>query len=62
MPIPGPEERPDLYDGYDCQAPRNPASARYWESVMPDWFKKEIAERRAKAASSGEDAPDERPE
>ncbi|AIV47295.1 hypothetical protein [Burkholderia pseudomallei] len=62
MPTPSSKDRPDLYDGYDCQEPRDPASARYWESAMPDHVKKAIAERHAKAGGSGDDVPDERPE
>lgn len=46
--IPSPQERPDLYDGYDCQAPQSPASKEYWDSVRPDHIKKLIAERQAK--------------
>ena len=45
--MPSPEERPDLYDGYDCQRPQRPASQVYWDSVMPEHVKKLIAERQA---------------
>lgn len=45
--MPPPEERPDLYDGYDCQGPERPASQAYWDSVMPEHVKKLIAERQA---------------
>jgi len=45
MSIPSPKERPDLYDGYDCQEPSEPASQKYWDSVMPAHVKKAIAER-----------------
>jgi hypothetical protein len=48
MSIPTPQERPDLYDGYDFQEPRSPASQKYWDSVMPDHVKKAIAERANK--------------
>lgn len=50
MTIPSPKERPDLYDGYDCQEPKNPASAEYWDGVMPDYLKKALAERAKKSA------------
>jgi hypothetical protein len=45
LTIPSPEERPDLYDSYDFQEPRNPASREYWNSVTPEHVKKAIAER-----------------
>jgi hypothetical protein len=47
MPIPSHTERPDLYDGYDFQEPRNPASAAYWQRVMPEHVKRTITERQA---------------
>ncbi|MDO3518145.1 hypothetical protein [Ralstonia pseudosolanacearum] len=46
MPIPSPEERPDLYDGYDFQEPKTPMSEAYWNRVMPEHLKKRIAERQ----------------
>lgn len=49
MSIPSPEERPDLYDGYDCQ-PRN-LSDKYRDSLRPDYIKKMLAERQAKKAA-----------
>lgn len=48
--IPSPEERPDLYDGYDCEKPSNPASDAYWKGVMSPALKKLMAERRKKGA------------
>lgn len=48
--IPIPKDRPDLYDGYDCQDPRSPASDKYWSGVMPEHLKQRIAKRNAKAA------------
>lgn len=48
MSIPSPKERPDLYDGYDCQEPSKPASQKYWDSVMPENVKKALAERANK--------------
>ncbi|MGA3887659.1 hypothetical protein ACI2S3_02885 [Ralstonia nicotianae] len=59
MPIPTPEERPDLYDDYDFQEPKTPMSEAYWNRVMPEHLKKRIAERAAKDADSP--APDQRP-
>lgn len=47
--IPSPKERPDLYDGYDLQDPRNPASEKYWSGVMPEHVQKAIAKRKSKA-------------
>jgi hypothetical protein len=47
LPVPTHTERPDLYDDYDCQGPTNPASAAYWQSVMPDHVKRAIAEHQA---------------
>lgn len=32
--VPSPEERTDLYDGYDCQGPQNPASDEYWDEIF----------------------------
>lgn len=49
MSIPSPEERPDLYDGYDCQ-PRN-LSDKYRDSLRPDYIKKMLVERQAKKAA-----------
>lgn len=54
MSIPSPEERPDLYDGYDCQ-PRQ-LSDKYRESLRPDYIKKLIAERKAKKAGASDKA------
>jgi hypothetical protein len=48
MTIPTPKERPDLYDGYDFQDPRSPASEKYWDSVIPENVKKALAERANK--------------
>jgi len=50
--VPTPEERPDLYDDYDCQPPTNPASEAYWDSVRPDDVRKELEQIRAKKASA----------
>lgn len=36
--IPSPEERPDLYDAYDCQE-REPLSPEYLDAVMPEHVK-----------------------
>lgn len=47
--IPSPKERPELYDGYDCQDPRDPAPEKYWSGVMPEHLKQRIAKRNAKA-------------
>lgn len=45
--IPTPKERPDLYDGYDFQDPRNGASEAYWKGVMPEHVRERIAKRKA---------------
>ena len=47
--IPTPKERPDLYDGYDCQGPRNPTPEKYWDRIMPEHVRQRIAKRKAKA-------------
>lgn len=47
MTMPSPKERPDLYDSYDCQEPKNPASKKYWDSVMPEHLKKALEQRAA---------------
>lgn len=54
--VPTPEERPDLYDYYDCQPPTNPASEEYWDSVMPDHVRKALEERKAKKAGASDKA------
>ncbi len=51
MSVPSPKERPDLYDGYDCQ-PRN-LSDQYRDSLRPDYIKKMLAERKARKADGG---------
>lgn len=48
--IPSPEERPDLYDGYDCEKPSKPASDAYWNGIMSPALKKLTNERRKKDA------------
>ncbi len=60
--IPGPEERPDLYDFADVPEDRN-LSSQYVERTMPEHIKKRIAERTAKDpdAPSIDPAPDQRP-
>ena len=40
--IPSAEERPDLYDGYDC-APREPLSPEYMAAITPEHVKSAIA-------------------
>jgi hypothetical protein len=53
--MPSPEERPDLYDAYDCQD-RPPLSEEYLNAVRPEHIKKAIADRAArKAADKGTD-------
>lgn len=49
MPVPSPEERPDLYDYPDCMPgkPRSEAEQAYWDSVTPNHIKALIAERQA---------------
>lgn len=49
--IPSAKERPDLYDGYDFQDPRKPASEEYWKGVMPEHLRKAIAKRKSKAVA-----------
>jgi hypothetical protein len=47
MSIPGPQERPDLYDGYDCQ-PRSQKTIENMQKNMPEHVKKALAERANK--------------
>jgi hypothetical protein len=46
MPIPSHTERPDLYDGYDCQS-SSPNTIENMLKNMPDHVKMAIAERQA---------------
>lgn len=43
--VPSPEERPDLYDGYDCQEAK-PLSEAYFERTMPEAVKRALAARQ----------------
>ena len=43
--MPSPEERPDLYDAYDCQE-RPPLSQEYHDAVTPEHVKAAIAARK----------------
>ncbi|MGA4191070.1 hypothetical protein ACI2UG_04390 [Ralstonia nicotianae] len=58
MPVPTPEERPDLYEN-DIPEDRE-LSKGYVARTMPDHVKKLIAERRAKEATPAQnnDAPE----
>lgn len=42
--MPTPDERPDLYDAYDCQE-RKPLSAAYLEGALPDHIKAALASK-----------------
>ena len=44
--IPSPEERPDLYDAYDCQE-RTPLSDEYLNAVLPEHVKAAIAAKKS---------------
>ena len=48
MPIPGPDERPDLYDGYDPQpgAPSYPAEG--WKRIMEELRQSDTSRRSEK--------------
>jgi hypothetical protein len=43
--IPTPEQRPDLYDGYDCQ-PRKPLSPEYLQQAVPEHLRAALAKRK----------------
>lgn len=45
MSTPTPQERPDLYDDYDCQE-RKPLSDAYLQSALPEHLQKALAERK----------------
>lgn len=66
MPIPSPQERPDLYDDYDGRrdAPK-PGEKEYWDSVAPDHIKEMLAAKAGAqnhadqdAAAEGKDEPE----
>ena len=45
MPVPSPEERPDLYDGFDCDVRKfTPGEQAYWDSITPPHVRAGIAE------------------
>ena len=46
--VPSPEERPDLYDAYDCQE-RAPLSQEYLDAIRPEYIKTALALRKAAA-------------
>lgn len=59
MPMPSPQERPDLYDAYDGRPDgAQPGEKEYWDRIVPDHIKQMLAEKRASQAAA---APDERP-
>lgn len=42
---PTPEERPDLYDYYDCREVEWESSQAYLDAVLPEHVKKALADR-----------------
>jgi len=57
MPIPTPQERPDLYDDYDGRPDvAKPGEQKYWDSVVPDHVKEMLAQK------SGQQAPTPKPD
>ena len=44
--IPSPDERPDLYDAYDCRPPKAP-DQKYLDAVTPQHVKDLLAQRAA---------------
>jgi len=46
--LPSPAERPDLYDGYDCNPSDFKMSKAYYDAVVPEHVKKALAERNIK--------------
>lgn len=43
MPLPSPNERPDLYDSFDLPAQSFVPDAAYREATMPQWMRQAIA-------------------